>query len=44
MSLAKQVISLDNAPHPSCKHCADTVNARYIHGRLDRELVRRATQ
>ena len=26
-------MSLDNTSHPSVKHCADTVNARYIHGR-----------
>ena len=25
--------------HPSVKHCADTVNARYIHGRPESELV-----
>src|SRR5215470_14723379 len=31
--------SFDNTPHPSVKHCADTVNARYIHGRPDSELV-----
>jgi hypothetical protein len=28
--------SFDSAPHPSCQHCADTVNARYIHGRAVR--------
>jgi glyoxylase-like metal-dependent hydrolase (beta-lactamase superfamily II) len=32
-------MSSDNTPHPSVKHCADTVNARYIHGRPDSELV-----
>ena len=32
-------ISLDNTPHPSVKHCADKVNARYIHGRPESELV-----
>jgi hypothetical protein len=32
-------MSLDNTPHPSCKHCADKVNARYIHGRPEHELV-----
>src|SRR5262245_4242189 len=33
-------MSLDNTPHPSVKHCADKVNARYIHGRPESELVR----
>ena len=37
MSLAN--MSLDNTPHPSVKHCADKVNARYPHGRPDHELV-----
>ena len=32
-------MSLDNTSHPSVKHCADTVNARYIHGRPEHELV-----
>src|SRR6478752_177062 len=32
-------MSLDNPPHPSVKHCADKVNARYIHGRPESELV-----
>jgi glyoxylase-like metal-dependent hydrolase (beta-lactamase superfamily II) len=32
-------MSLDNTPHPPVKHCADTVNARYVHGRPDSELV-----
>src|SRR5215470_13437317 len=32
-------MSLDNTPHPSVKHCADKVNARYIHGRPGHELV-----
>ena len=27
------------AEHPSVKHCADKVNARYIHGRPEPELV-----
>jgi hypothetical protein len=31
--------SWDNTPHPSVKHCADTVNAKYIHGRPEHELV-----
>ena len=30
--------SLDNTPHPSVKHCADKVNARYIHGRPGRRI------
>ena len=32
-------MSLDNTSHPSVKHCADTVNARYIRGGPDSELV-----
>src|ERR1700752_4102119 len=32
-------MSLDNTPHPSVKHCADKVSARYIHGRPEPELV-----
>jgi glyoxylase-like metal-dependent hydrolase (beta-lactamase superfamily II) len=32
-------LSLDNTPHPSAKHCADKVDARYIHGRPEHELV-----
>src|ERR1700752_2090067 len=32
-------MSLDNTPHPSVKHCADKVNARYRHGRPGHELV-----
>src|SRR5262245_4401392 len=28
-----------DTPHPSVKHCADKVNARYIHGRPEHELV-----
>jgi glyoxylase-like metal-dependent hydrolase (beta-lactamase superfamily II) len=32
-------MSSGNTPHPSVKHCADTVNARYIHGRPEHELV-----
>ena len=42
MSLAEQQktnMSLGNTPHPSVKHCADKVNARYPHGRPDHELV-----
>ena len=30
---------LDKISHPSIKHCADTVNARYNHGRPEHELV-----
>src|SRR5829696_3365837 len=32
-------MSLDNTSHPPVKHCADKVNARYIHGRPESELV-----
>ena len=32
-------MSLDNISHPSVKHCANKVNARYIHGRPGPELV-----
>src|SRR5258707_2240170 len=32
-------MSLDTTPHPSIKHCADTVNARHMHGRPEHELV-----
>src|SRR6478735_576535 len=32
-------MSLDNTSQPSVKHCADKVNARYIHGRPEHELV-----
>jgi glyoxylase-like metal-dependent hydrolase (beta-lactamase superfamily II) len=42
MSLAEQQqtsTSFDNTPHPSCKHCAETVNARHIDGRPEPELV-----
>ena len=40
MSLAQQTnMSLDNTAHPSVKHCADKVNARYSHGRPKSELV-----
>ena len=40
MSLAQQTnMSLDNTAHPSVKHCADKVSARYIHGRPEAELV-----
>jgi hypothetical protein len=31
--------SFDNTPHPPVKHCADTMNARYSHGRPESELV-----
>jgi hypothetical protein len=31
--------NVSNTPHPSVKHCADTVNARYIHGRPEHQLV-----
>lgn len=30
---------LDKIAHPTVKHCADAVNARYIHGRPEHELV-----
>ena len=36
---AETNISSDNTAHPSVKHCADKVNARYRHGRPDSELV-----
>ena len=36
---AETNISSDNTPHPSVKHCADKVNARYSHGRPEPELV-----
>ena len=42
MSLAEQQktnVTLGNTSQPSVKHCADKVNARYIHGRPDHELV-----
>ena len=32
-------MSLDNTPHPPVKHCAETVDARHIHGRPEHELV-----
>jgi hypothetical protein len=32
-------MSSDSTPHPSIKHCADQVNARYIHGRPEHEFV-----
>src|SRR4029077_8102286 len=32
-------VSLDTTPHPPVKHCADTVNARYMNGRPEHELV-----
>ena len=32
-------MSLVNISHPSVKHCADKVNAKYIHGRPGHELV-----
>src|SRR4030095_12306989 len=31
--------STTDTSHPSVKHCADKVDARYIHGRPDSELV-----
>ena len=40
MSLAQQTnMSLDKTAHPSVKHCADKVSARYSHGRPESELV-----
>src|SRR5262245_23773498 len=32
-------MSLDNTAHPSIKHCADKLSAKYIHGRPGSELV-----
>src|SRR5215475_7473483 len=32
-------VTLDKTSHPSIKHCADKVSARYRHGRPDSELV-----
>jgi len=32
-------MSLDNTSQPSVKHCADNVNAKYMHGRPEPELV-----
>ena len=32
-------MSLDNTSQPSVKYCAGKVNARYIHGRPESELV-----
>ena len=32
-------MSLDNTSQPSVKYCADKVNAKYIHGRPEHELV-----
>ncbi|PSH61131.1 MBL fold metallo-hydrolase [Phyllobacterium sophorae] len=32
-------MSSNKTPHPSIKHCADTVSARHFHGRPDHELV-----
>ena len=32
-------MSLDNTSQLSVKHCADKVNAKYIHGRPEPELV-----
>src|ERR1700756_3457620 len=32
-------MSLDNTSQPSVKYCADKVNAKYIHGRPEPELV-----
>ena len=33
------IMSFDNTSHPSVKYCADKVNAKYIHGRPESELV-----
>ena len=38
-SSSRSTADSDNTPHPSVKHCADKVNARYRHGRPDSELV-----
>jgi len=38
MSLAERQ-QTNMTPHPSVKHCADKVNARYVHGRPEHELV-----
>jgi hypothetical protein len=32
-------LSLGDTPYPSVKHCANKVDARYIHGRPEHELV-----
>ena len=32
-------MSLDNTSQPSVKYCADKINAKYIHGRPEPELV-----
>ena len=32
-------MSLDNTSQPSVKDCADKMNAKYIHGRPESELV-----
>ena len=32
-------MSLDNTSQPSVKYCADKMNATYIHGRPEPELV-----
>ena len=32
-------MSLDNTSQPSVKYCVDKVNAKYIHGRPEPELV-----
>jgi hypothetical protein len=32
-------MSLGNTSQPSVKYCADKVNAKYIHGRPEHELV-----
>jgi hypothetical protein len=37
--IGRQSISFQNSPHPPVKHLADKVNARYIHGRPEAELV-----
>src|SRR5690349_7936075 len=36
---AETNMSSANTSHPSVKHCADKVNARYTHGRPESELV-----
>src|SRR6516162_5780689 len=38
-SLQRETNLTDNTPHPSVKNCADKVNAKYIHGRPEPELV-----
>jgi hypothetical protein len=36
---AETNMSLDNTSHPSVKYCVDKVNAKYIDGRPEPELV-----